>query len=73
MASSAVFIVTSILLLTGCLCRQLYRKKKRLIVSLPPVVTYKKQVHLYDEAVKLPPPKQKLPLIMKPNESYHSR
>ena len=66
---AAVFIVASILLFTGYLCRWFHRKKKRLIDSLPPAVTYRKQLPHYDDVQF--PCKQELPL--KPNESYHSR
>ena len=65
---AAVFIMASIALFAGCLCRQFCRKKRRLIDTLPPTVTYRKQLPHYED-VRFPP-KQELP--MKPNESYHS-
>ena len=66
---AAVFLVASIILFTGCLCRQFCRKKKRLIDTLPPAVTYRKQLPHYDDIQF--PPNEELPV--KPNESYHSR
>ena len=65
---AAVFIVASIALFASCLYRRFCRKKKRLIDTLPPAVTYRKQLSHYDDVQF--PPKQELP--MKPNESYHS-
>ena len=66
---AAVFILTSIVLFAGCLCRQFCCKKKRLIETLPPAITYRKQLPHYDD-VQFPPKRE---VSMKPNESYHSR
>ena len=66
---ATVFILASVLLFTGCLWRRFCRRKKRLIESLPPSVTYRKQLPHYDD-VQFPLKKE---LPMKPHESYHSR
>ena len=70
-ASLAVFLIVSFVVVLGCLCRQCHRKKtsKNLVKSLRPSVTYKKPDHIYDE-IDTVQPKQELGT--KKNEAYYS-
>ena len=69
-AAASAFIGTSILFSIVTLCclhRHCYQRRRRMMITIPPSITYRKPIHYYDEVA---PPKQELG--MKINEVYYS-
>ena len=69
-AAAAVFVGTATLfsiVLVCCLHRHCYQRRRRMMIAIPPSITYRKPIHYYDEVAL---PKQELG--MKINEVYYS-